>query len=127
MYDPYFPQRLPKVRSTAITSAAMGSPCTARLASFLGLQCESRATTVNAHLPVLGKGTSTKVTDMASSFTCSLCHDILDRRRPELFDAIAERYPAGIALRMLESLVETHAILIDMGVIQVKDARIIRI
>ncbi len=66
-----------KVRSKAIRQAARGKPCTLRLAGCMG----GTETTVLAHLPMGGKGTGTKGSDIWAVFACAHCHDVLDRRK----------------------------------------------
>lgn len=120
------PMMLPKVRSDAIMAAAEGSPCTLRIASFIpGRRCTGQDTTVGTHLPIWGKGTSTKVTDMAVAFGCHACHDIIDGVDQEARRYLAEKFGAAMTERMLHGLTETHALLIDRGIIQIPDAVII--
>lgn len=120
------PFMLPKVRSDAIMEAANGSPCTLRIASFIpGRSCTSRETTVGCHLPIWGKGASTKVTDMAAAFGCSACHAIIDGVDQEARRFLEEKYGAAMTTRMLHGLTETHSLLISQGVIQIPGATII--
>lgn len=122
----YNPHMLPKVRSKAIMAAAEGAPCTLRIASFLnGGRCAGNETTVACHLPIWGKGTSTKVTDMAVAFGCSTCHAILDGVDREALRVLEEKHSAAVLQRMLHALTETHALLIAADVIQIPDAEII--
>lgn len=121
------PHMLPKVRSNKImTAPAKGMPCTLRLCSlFPGYSCASPDTVVGCHLPVWGKGASTKVTDMAVAFGCSRCHDILDFRDRKRADYLTTKYPVLLAERMLHGLTESHALLIERGIIQIPDAEMI--
>lgn len=123
------PHMLPKVRSERIMQAANGQPCSLRIASFVpGYNCSGRDTTIGAHLPVQGKGTSTKVTDLAVAFSCDRCHRILDGASDEDMKRrtyIVERYPTAFMERLLNGLVETHARLVEEGIIEVPDADII--
>lgn len=122
----YRPHLLPKVRSDQIMAAAAGMPCTLRVASFApGLTCAGNNTTVGCHLPVAGKGVGTKVTDMAVAFGCATCHDIIDGRNMEAQRFIIERYPTAFVDRMLNGLVETHALLVRDGIITGPDFEII--
>lgn len=114
------PQLLPKVRSDAIMQAADGQPCSLRIASFVGLSCSGTHTTVGCHLPVIGRGVATKATDLAVAFGCQVCHDILDGRNQNAQALILEKYPAAVANRLLNALVETQARLVGMGIIQVE-------
>lgn len=119
----YRPHMLPKIRSAQIMAAAAGSPCTLRIASFAGLRCAGSSTTVAAHLPTAGKGIATKSTDLAAVFACATCHDILDGRH-YASSAIVDRQAAGVTERMLQALVETHALLVQGGIIVVPDAEL---
>jgi hypothetical protein len=103
-----------------IMASASGQPCTLRIASFLGRPCASSETTVGCHLPVSGKGISTKVTDLAVAFGCMNCHEILDGSEAR---ALAEQYPAAFHNRLLNALVETWTILAADEVIEIKDGR----
>ena len=122
----YSPHLLPKVRSDAIMSSAKGAPCTLRIASFIpGRRCTSRETTVGCHLPVWGKGASTKVTDMAVAFGCSACHAIIDGVDREARRYLEEKFGAAMTTRMLHALTETHAILIGEEIIKIPGAEIV--
>jgi len=117
------PMLLPKVRSDRIMTAANGQPCSLRIASFVGLSCGG--TVVGCHLPVTGRGVSTKATDLAVAFGCHVCHEILDGRAQNLQEQIIQQYPAAFGHRLLNALVETQARLVDMGVITVPGAEIV--
>lgn len=117
---------LPKVRSDKIMASAMGQPCALRIASFVpGSRCSGEATVVGAHAPVAGKGMSTKVTDMAVVFACYACHAILDGADHKGSSYIKEHYPAAMLDRVLNGLIETHARLIEDGVIVIPDAEFV--
>lgn len=114
---------LPKVRSDLIMASASGQPCALRISSFVpGRSCSGENSTVGAHLPVFGKGTSTKVTDMAVVYSCFSCHAILDGQDSSAHKYVMEKYPAAVADRMLQALVETHARMIEDGIIVVPKA-----
>jgi hypothetical protein len=120
------PYMLPKLRSDQIMASAAGQECTLRIASFLpGHRCSGNNTTIGAHLPVFGKGMSTKVTDMAVVYCCANCHAILDGVDYKAAEYIRENYAAAAAMRMLNALVETHALLIEQGILIVKDGRLV--
>lgn len=120
------PHLLPKVRSKLIMSSMENGPCTLRIASFVpGRRCAGPETSVGAHLPIWGKGMSTKVTDMAVACACQACHDILDGRDMEGWKYVFAHCPSAIAERMLHGLTETHALLIDRGVIIIPDGEMI--
>ena len=97
------PQLLPKVRSDAIMNAANGQPCSLRIASFVGLSCSGPSTCVSCHLPVIGKGVSTKATDLAVAFGCHICHEIIDGRAQNLQELIIDKYPSAFANRLLNA------------------------
>ena len=119
------PMLLPKVRSDAIMQAANGQPCSLRIASFVGLSCAPDSTVVGCHLPVIGRGVSTKATDLAVAFGCQTCHDILDGRNQNAQAVIIDKYAAALATRLLNALVETQARLVGMGIISVEGAEVI--
>lgn len=121
------PQMLIKVRSKLIMSEMATFPrCTLQIASFIpGRKCSGNDTLVGAHLPTIGKGWNTKVTDMSVACACGVCHDILDGRDQKGRDFIMEKYPAAINERMLLGLVETHSILVERGVIVVPDGALV--
>ncbi|MFV1626822.1 MULTISPECIES: nuclease domain-containing protein [unclassified Phaeobacter] len=120
------PHLLPKIRSEGIMDAAEGAPCTLRIASFVpGRRCAGHETTVGCHLPIWGKGKSTKVTDMGVAFGCSACHAIIDGVDQEALRYLEKKFGAAMMTRMLHGLTETHALLIDHGVIVIPDAVIV--
>ena len=119
MITGYSPHLAPKLRSPVIMAAAAGMPCTLRIASILGGQCNGPETTVGCHLPVGGKGMGTKVTDLAVVFGCAACHAALDRG----FGTLMQRYPVVTVTRLLNAVVETLTLLHDEGIIQVADNR----
>ena len=124
----YNPQMGTKVKSKHITDFAKGQPCTLRISSFYpGHQCSGDDTVVGAHLPIWGKGKSTKVTDMAVVFGCFNCHAMLDPDQDwKRAEYVREKYPLAFAERMVHALTETHAMLVDEGLIVVPGARLIR-
>ena len=120
------PHLLPKVRSDQIMASASGRPCTLRIASFLaGRRCRGPETTVLAHLPVWGKGMSTKVTDLAGAYSCSTCHDLIDGRDASGHAYLMENFEAAVVGRMLHGLTETHALMLADGVIQIPGAELV--
>ena len=124
MFD-HRPHLLPKVRSDLLMSVMSHYPCTVRIASFApGHTCSAQSTVVGAHLPVIGKGVATKVTDLAVVACCAACHDMLDGRDPRGAQ-VAALYPALYHMRLLNALVETHAMLVRDGVIVVPDGRLV--
>jgi hypothetical protein len=125
MYD-LKPHLMPKVRSKKIMATAAGVPCTARIASFIpGLRCESAATTVACHLPVGGKGTSTKETDLAVAYSCSVCHDLLDGRNAAGHAYLIEHHAAAVMQQLLRAHVMTLTVMLEEGVIVIPDADVL--
>lgn len=121
------PHMLPKIRSPRLMKAMKGMPCTLRIAGFVpGCSCASDDTVVGCHLPVIGKGVSTKVTDLAVAAGCYACHRIIDGQDKKAWDYLAKNYPAAVAERMLNALVETHARLILKGYEWGKDWEVIQ-
>jgi len=118
------PHMLPKVRSDALRQSCDGFPCSLRLAGLLGLPCAPMSTVVGCHLPVIGKGVGTKVSDIFIAAGCKTCHDILDGVG-EYRAIIEDRYPAAFAHRILMGLAETQSRWIGMGLIVVPDGRMI--
>ena len=117
------PHLAPKVRSTALTKGVRAFPCTLKLAGFVGQSCEGQV--VGCHLDEAGgKGTATKVTDLAVVAGCQRCHDLLDRRNP-VGIKIRRDYPAAYGQQLLRALVHTQALLAGEGIIQVKDGKVI--
>lgn len=126
MIHGYRPHLLPKVRSSKIMESAEGMPCTLRIASFYpGLKCDGPETTVCAHLPIWGKGMSTKVSDMGAAYGCLTCHNILDQPNSKVACYLEQNYAAAVMQRLLHALTETHAIMIARGIIVIPGAEII--
>lgn len=124
----YRPQLLPKVRAKAIRDAIGGKPhgppmpCTARISSIVpGHQCSAQATVVPAHIGRLGKGTSTKVSDLNLIAACHSCHDLIDGRDNRLF-WLLEHHPTVLLKRLLDAQHETLAMLVAAEVITIKGA-----
>lgn len=119
------PHMMPKVRSPLIMATAAGIPCTIRIASFIpGLRCEHPSTTVACHLPVGGKGMSTKETDLAVAFGCAHCHALLDGHNAAGHAYLMEHHPAAVMQQLLRAHVMTMTILVEEGIISIKDAEI---
>jgi hypothetical protein len=114
------PHMLPKIRSAALMSGVQGMPCSLRIASFAGLSCSGNDTVVACHLPVFGKGVSTKVSDMFTVAGCMTCHTILDGK---LGVELRHRYPSAFMERLLMALCETQARHLMEGHIVVPDAK----
>lgn len=122
----YRPHLLPVVRSKEITNAANGAPCTLRVSSFYpGHRCADPSTVVACHISSVGRGMSTKDTDLGVAFGCAHCHAIVDRIDRQRANYIAEKWPSAFIWRVHEAVMETQAILIDQGVIIVPGAEIL--
>lgn len=123
----YRPQMMTKVRSSHVMAAAKGRPCTLRIASiYPGYSCASDETSVMCHFDnVGGKGMGTKVTDIGGGIGCKHCHDILAGEDWKRLEFITETYPMVFCQRLISSLIETHAILVDEGLLVVPGAKLI--
>lgn len=110
------PMLLPKVRSPRLMALMGTFPCCLRIASFVpGKRCSHQETVVGCHLPTIGKGIATKVTDLAVAAGCYSCHEILDGRDKAAWAYLMDNYPGAVNARLLDALVETHARLIAAG------------
>lgn len=120
------PHLLPKVRSPALMQMMQHLPCTLRISSFIpGRRCAGQDTVVGCHLPTIGKGLGTKVTDLAVVAGCFSCHSLLDGRDRAGADYLIANYPTAVATRLTDALVETQARLVGAGIITVQGASVI--
>jgi hypothetical protein len=120
------PDLLPKIRSRALLDACQHMPCTLRIASFVGQRCAPQDTVVGCHLPTIGKGVSTKVSDLFVAAGCATCHSIVDHRGTNAMREVIERnYPAAFADRLMRANHETLSRWVGMGLIQVEGGEII--
>lgn len=111
------PHMLPKVRSTAMLDAVRDMPCSLRVASLIpGHKCAAQDTVVPCHMPTIGKGVATKVSDLFVAAGCLHCHDLIDRRDKRV-EWIVERYPTMFAMRLLDGMAETQARWVGLGLI----------
>lgn len=115
---------LPKVRSRPLLDACQHMPCTLRIAGFIGMPCAHQGTVVGCHLPTIGKGWGTKVSDLFVAAGCQVCHDLLDGRDPRGFD-IADRYPRAFYERLMRAGHETQSHWLAMGLIHVEGMEVI--
>lgn len=116
------PHMMTKVRSEKIMASAKGMPCTTMLASMIpGRQCGTLETTVGTHLPVPGKGMSSKVTDLATSYSCDQCHAIIDGIDRVGLKWLMDNYPAAVLQQMLNGMAWTQSMWVDRGLIIVPD------
>lgn len=119
------PHMLPKVRSDAMRNSCRDYPCALRIGTFIGIPCSGEDTTVGAHPPIFGKGTSTKVTDLGLICGCHSCHDLLDWERNPQGRVIRERYTEAFWVQVMKAILETQSRWLDDGIIIVPDGRII--
>ena len=113
------PHLLPKVRSEALLQAVRFMPCELRLSTFLNIPCAPQNTVVPCHIPTIGKGAGTKVSDLFVAAGCRVCHDLLDRRDPRIRD-IEALYPAAELDQIMRAMCATQSRWIGMGLIKVE-------
>lgn len=123
------PHMLPKVRSESLTRSAKFAEyeigCTARVSSFIpGHRCSSDYTTVFSHVGKLGKGKSTKTSDINGIIACQNCHDLIDAVDNRVW-WIIENYPRAFYERLWEAGCETRAHWVRLGLINGKDWTVI--
>jgi len=132
----YRPHLLPKVRSEPLMDAIGGKfggvksrecyPCTLRIAGLVGQRCADRDTVVGAHTGNLGKGQSTKVSDLSVAGACMVCHGLYDRVLTGWINLNDDPVlKVEMIIRVLAGLHETQAMLFDDGIISVKGSVII--
>lgn len=110
------PHLLPKIRSESLRGSAALMPCALRIAGFVGLPCAGRDTNVMCHLPVHGKGVSTKVSDLHMVCGCRTCHDLLDGRDARGMQ-IRAQYPHAFHERLMLAQAETLSRWVALGLI----------
>lgn len=117
---------LPKVRSKILTDEAKFMPCAARISSFIpGHRCNTdEGAVVWAHLGSLGKGTSTKVSDLNGCAACGNCHDLIDGRDNRIW-WIIKNYPVAFFERIMNARDESSGRLVEVGIITVKGGKIV--
>ena len=119
------PNMLPKVRSRTLLDACAFMPCELRIASFVGMRCAPQDTVVGCHLPTIGKGVSTKVSDLFVAAGCQICHDILDGRQKRILETISANYPAALAEQIMRANHATISRWVGMGLITVEGGEIV--
>jgi len=118
------PALLPKVRSDDLRKSATQMPCTLRIGTFIGLPCAGQDTNVMCHLPVHGKGTKTKVSDLHMACGCLTCHSLLDGADARGL-MIRERYPRAFYERLFLANAETISWWVEMGLLNGTDWNVI--
>jgi len=124
------PHLLPKLRSKFYTDSIDGMPCTLRIAGLVdGRRCAHRGTVVPCHIPTIGKGVATKVSDLFVVAGCFECHRLLDWQDPNvsewLFKTGPDRITQAAIWRLVHAIAETQSLLLGAGVIQVPRGEII--
>lgn len=118
----YNPELLPKVHSRVLLDAIAGMPCTLRISSFVpGHSCAPKDTVVPCHMPTIGKGMGTKVSDLFVAAGCFNCHNLIDGRDKRWHDIMRD-HPVAVYQRILRGFSETLAMLVDAGIIRIKGA-----
>ena len=122
----YRPDMLVKVRSRQLLDAVALMPaCTLRISGMIpGHSCSSERTLVPCHTPTIGKGMSTKTSDLFVACGCSHCHDLLDGRDSRQAYLI-ENYSTALVERVMAGIHETQSMLVEMGIITVAGADLI--
>lgn len=127
MYNSDNPALLPKVRSRPLLDAIRFMPCELRIASLVpGHRCADQSTVVGCHLPTIGKGMSTKVSDLFVAAGCQHCHDIIDGRDQKSARYIAEHYPTAMMERMMKGNHATISRWVAMGLLTVEGMEIVK-
>lgn len=115
----YRPHLLPKLESDWLLGKISGLPCTLRVASLVpGFRCAHQDTVIPAHIGGLGKGMSTKVSDLEVCAACHTCHDLIDMRGGR-WGWLMEHHALTVSERMRLACDETRRILLALGHIQI--------
>lgn len=121
------PHLLPKVRSTTLKEDTRGHECFLKLGTFIGRPCTGPISE-NVHLDgivrSLGKGASTKVSDLNSVGACRGCHDILARVDP-IWSVLVDRYPVAVMQQIHFAHMIELARWLESGAIVVPDGTIL--
>jgi hypothetical protein len=119
------PNLLIKVRSDDLMQECERMPCELRIAGFIGLKCESPETVVGSHIEgSIGKGTSTKVSDVFVAAGCRLCHDLLACVDPR-GHIIRDSYPSAFWHQVMRANQATISRWISAGLIVIPDSELI--
>lgn len=120
-----------KVRSKKLMAAHAEYPCTLRISGLIpGHRCSAKDTVVGVHPErlgtggVIGKGVSTKASDLYTMAGCLNCHNLISGVDPRIA-WIIEHEQLRLLQRMNSALHETLALHIDAGIITVKGAKLI--
>ena len=74
--------------------------------------------------PAMGKGISTKVSDLNIAAGCQVCHDLLARVDPA-WQILMDRYPAAVQRQIHQAHMETLARWLECEAIVVPDGAIL--
>lgn len=118
------PNMLPKVRSDDLTGSCSRYTCTLMLGSFGGIRCSPPDTVVPCHIPTIGKGVSTKVSDLFVAAGCFTCHELLDGRDPR-GARLKALYPGAWHEQILRAMCITQSLWIRDGLLIVPDGEIV--
>lgn len=127
----YRPAMLPKVRSKKLMAAHANYPCTLRISGIVpGHRCSSDDTVVGVHPErlgtggVIGKGTSTKASDLYAMAGCFNCHNLISGVDPRI-EWLMKHHAILVLQRMNSALHETLALHVEAGVIVIPDGKVI--
>jgi len=116
---------LPKVRARSILDAVQHYPCALRISSIIpGHRCSGQDTVVGAHLPTIGKGVNTKVSDILVAAACDNCHSLLDGRDNRIHWIIAN-YPTIFYERLMRGHHETMGRWVEDGLLSVEGMEVV--
>ncbi len=97
---------------SAARRSAKDKACSLRLHGCTGGLLDG--TTVLAHIRTTGTGVGRKPNDSMAVYACAHCHDVIDGRKSS---GMMEKEVQG---RIIAGLAETHAAMIDQGVLILK-------
>ena len=98
------------MKSTALRESARGEQCTVQIVGICNGDTE---TTVLAHLPDESGGMGRKSDDISVCYSCSSCHDAIDRRVKSIsLECDREWYLRRAMIRTWRRMVETGLITI---------------
>ncbi|CAL9960014.1 HNH endonuclease [Vibrio phage K250 g1] len=104
-----------RIESKKIREAAKGEDCTLNIA---GVCNYDSSTVVLTHLPDESHGMSRKADDISACFSCSNCHDVIDRR------VVSESFEPDREWYLRRAMVRTWRRLIEMQIVSIKDVKI---
>ena len=108
---------------------ARGQPCLIRVAATAGYQCSHTDTTVLCHPSIAGLkamgSRKASVPDIGAAWGCSVCHDLVDRRRAPVVGSPAallmlegaDSFKLFLDNALLEGVIRTIDALVKAGVL----------